>query len=84
MDNIYFYLNDDGSICRDQMQRPKASAAQVGAARLVKKKTSDVLAAIATLDLKIVLKDGALAKAGLYLVEYADGTFDLLKEPSDE
>ena len=84
MDNIYFYLNDDGSICRDQIQRPKVSAAQVGAARLVKKKTSDVLAAIERLGLTIVLKEGALAKAGLYLVEYADGTFDLLKELPDE
>ena len=84
MNSIYFYLNDDGSICRDQIQRPKAAAAQVGAARLVKKKTSDVLVAIERLGLKIILRDGALASAGLYLVEYADGTFDLLKELPDE
>ena len=84
MNDIYFYLNDDGSICRDQTQRPKVSAAQAGAARLIKKKESDVVAAVAKLGLKINLKDGALAEAGLYLVEYADGTFDLSSSPEQE
>ena len=84
MSNIYFYLNADGSICRDQAKRPKLSAADVGAARLTKKKSSDVLAAIERLGTPIVVKDGQLAAAGLYLIEYADGTFDLVKEPADE
>ena len=84
MSNIFFYLNDDGSICRDQARRPKLSAADVGAARLIKKKASDVLTALQRLGMPIALTDGALAAAGLYLIEYGDGTFDLVKEPSDE
>ena len=84
MSNIYFYLNADGSICRDQAKRPKLSAADVGAARLIKKKSSDVLAAVQRLGLPTALTDGALAGAGLYLIEYGNGTFDFVKEPSDE
>ena len=84
MSNIYFYLNADNSICRDQAKRPKLSAADVGAARLTKKKASDVLAALGRLGLPITLADGQLAAAGLYLVEYADNTFDLVKELSNE
>ena len=84
INNIYFYLNDDGSICRDIVQKPKLNADQVGAARLIKKKESDVLAAVARLGQPIALKDGELAAAGLYLIEYADGTFDLVKELPDE
>lgn len=86
MSYIYFYLNDDGSICRDQTKRPKVLPAQVGVARLVKKKSSDVLEAISRLGLKVALKDGELARHGLYLIEYADDTFDLTlyKEAQDE
>ena len=84
MSNIYFYLNADGSICRDQAKRPRLSAADAGAARLTKKKASDVIAAVERLGLPITLADGALAAAGLYLVEYVDDTFDLVKEPSNE
>ena len=84
MSIIYFYLNSDGSICRDQQKRPKLSAADVGAARLIKKKQSDVLAAVQKLGLPMSLADGQLAAAGLHLVEYGDGTFDLVKELGDE